>query len=77
MVLGKDTSIPEQKTVGLIVLARISHDGENPWRILLLRSNTEQLRLSGSTWDVPKGRMGKKSLAVCGSFLCFFRWIQN
>ncbi len=46
-----------QRTCGLIVLSRAEGDAAAPWRVLLLRRVDPRQSLSGSKWDVPKGKM--------------------
>ncbi len=53
----EDTTLPVQRTCGLIVLSREVEDAVNPWRVLLLRRAEVRQSLSGSKWDVPKGKM--------------------
>jgi 8-oxo-dGTP pyrophosphatase MutT (NUDIX family) len=53
----EDTTLPVQRTCGLIVLSRAEGDAAAPWRVLLLRRAEPRQSLSGSKWDVPKGKM--------------------
>ena len=54
----EDLSLPTRKTCGLVVLKRMPEDTQSPWRLLLLRRKPgDRSRLTGTNFDLPKGKM--------------------